>query len=634
MKHLICILLAASSFSSLLYAQTSTDPKVAARKRIISHIIEEKLRVEPSELQQYIEDLRNNRQRALTTPVEAEEKKGAVLQSNFDDRNVLSNSAEAEIHAAMNPLDSNNMMCSGISQNGGVLSTPVYYTKDFGKTWKKSTALSQPPKINGATIAGGGDPMFAFDANGTAYISWIHLLLNGFDFEKLPMYMQWASSSDGGVTWKHASNDVIAQGFISYTGSTPATLVDKQWMMCDLSSSPYRNNLYCSLLYAPPGDQRVSLRRKVAASDAFDTTDVRPHDDDYTFNQFTSVDVDNKGWVHMSYVATKPSDPENSETMRIYHLVSKDGGASFEKENLVSMVHFLPQDLQGQGNSPEAPVGISRVQILPQISCDKHASSPNVGNVYVAWTANGVTEKLPNGLDIYFSRSTDGGQTWSAPIIVNDDEKGKQIEQAYVSMTVNENGVIVLCWYDRRDDPNNLKAHYYMCFSFDGGRSFSKNFAVTSQVTDFSRYVGQANSFGVGEYNQVLATKGYAIPFWGDGRGGTVRVFTAKVPISSSPTSGVESLNSIDSDINMDAPQPNPADASTRIDYTLQKSMKVRIELCDAKGSLVRLLDESQHNEGKQSITITTSALASGVYYCRVLSATGSIALQKIIVQR
>jgi len=87
---------------------------------------------------------------------------------------------ESEIHAAINPKDSSNIIVSFMRQNPidftNPLEIPLYYTKDFGKSWKQSSFVCQP-HIDGAFISGGGDPIISYDGSGKAYLTWIYTFL-------------------------------------------------------------------------------------------------------------------------------------------------------------------------------------------------------------------------------------------------------------------------------------------------------------------------------------------------------------------------------------------------------------------------------------------------------------------------
>ncbi len=98
--------------------------------------------------------------------------------------------------------------------------------------------------------------------------------------------------------------------------------------------------------------------------------------------------------------------------------------------------------------------------------------SPYEGRLYVAYTTAGK--------DIAYSYSDDGGTTWHAGGIVNDDnpvldgysEGGRtQFEpQVAVDQTT---GTVVMTWVDGRNDGSNARVATYISASIDGGTTWS-----------------------------------------------------------------------------------------------------------------------------------------------------------------
>jgi hypothetical protein len=603
-------------------------------KWILNNIIEEKLRIEPSELSEFLRDpiaFRVKQQKEVSTST-APQKQKSRLQA-ITDKSVFASTRESEVHAAINPTDTANILCSANGVTGNT-TNPIYYTNDFGTTWRKSN-FSTSPRTSGI-LFGGGDPMFAFDANGKAYFSWINLYFEQSS-STYKMHMYWAESTNKGLTWqRNSTNDLVGGGDYDITNPDAPnnTAADKQWMMCDLSDSPNRNNLYCSFLLSKGGDNRVATKHKLANETQFSDIELRPLEDKdaHSFQQFSSVDIDEKGHIHSIYTACANDQDFTDGKLMIQHLFSTNAGKSWERETKIQSITFLKGNPNNQVNSPEAPVGISRVNVLPQIACDKFAKSKHKGNVYVAWTALGVDSRKSNGLDIYFSRSTDKGVTWSPAQIINDDVKDVDVTQSYVTIGVNEDGVIALCWYDRRDDPNNQEGHYYMSISYDGGVTFSKNRRVSSEPTDFSEFVGQ-RAFGVGEYNQVVMTKNYALPFWGDGRTGTgTQIYMAYVPLYDKETS-VERISNINGDCNLVGVSPNPATSEVKIEYMVTENSALTMDIISSSGVVVSTTELGIQPSGKASYQLNTSALAQGVYMV-LLRSPRSSSMMKLVVQR
>ena len=95
--------------------------------------------------------------------------------------------------------------------------------------------------------------------------------------------------------------------------------------------------------------------------------------------------------------------------------------------------------------------------------------APN-GVAYVAF------EDWRNGdPDIYASSSTDGGATWSANVRVNDDAPGIE-QRGDPALAVDATGVVYVAWQDWRNDPQDPDV--YVSTSGDGGLTWTPNFAV------------------------------------------------------------------------------------------------------------------------------------------------------------
>jgi hypothetical protein len=115
------------------------------------------------------------------------------------------------------------------------------------------------------------------------------------------------------------------------------------------------------------------------------------------------------------------------------------------------------------------------------------------GEVLVSWTKKG--EALYTG-DIRFSRSTDGGRTFSTPVTVNDD--GLEIGHRFDSLGVAPDGTVWLAWIDKRDLERATKAGtayagaaVYVASSSDGGATFSANRRVLDHSCECCR-IGMA----------------------------------------------------------------------------------------------------------------------------------------------
>src|SRR2546427_5102615 len=81
--------------------------------------------------------------------------------------------------------------------------------------------------------------------------------------------------------------------------------------------------------------------------------------------------------------------------------------------------------------------------------------------------------------DIFFSKSSDGGRTWTAPFKVNNDIGGAI--QTEPSIFVGHNSYIYIAWTDMRNGNQDI----FFSRSFDGGLSFSANVRVNDVTGNF-----------------------------------------------------------------------------------------------------------------------------------------------------
>src|SRR5438874_6641372 len=86
---------------------------------------------------------------------------------------------------------------------------------------------------------------------------------------------------------------------------------------------------------------------------------------------------------------------------------------------------------------------------------------------------------------VSISASSDGGNTWSSPRIIQVDPAARFTgDQFNQWMDVDpENGNIHVAFYDTRDDLARRKTHVYYMASTDGGATWGDETKVTSEQT-------------------------------------------------------------------------------------------------------------------------------------------------------
>jgi len=145
----------------------------------------------------------------------------------------------------------------------------------------------------------------------------------------------------------------------------------------------------------------------------------------------------------------------------------------------VAMLSFL---MPSAAAAPVAPHFGPNVQIdvPPVYRASFFGPSPSIaagtnGVVYLAFAGwSGST----TGDDIDFTMSSDGGRSWSPPIRVNDDAAGAA--QAEPSLALDPANNIYIVWTDARSGNNDV----YFAKSVNGGQTFSANLRVNDVTTN------------------------------------------------------------------------------------------------------------------------------------------------------
>ncbi|HKS39389.1 MAG TPA: sialidase family protein [Blastocatellia bacterium] len=122
----------------------------------------------------------------------------------------------------------------------------------------------------------------------------------------------------------------------------------------------------------------------------------------------------------------------------------------------------------------------------------KIAVAPN-GDVYVCW----ANERARWKGNIRFARSTDGGKSFSPSITINSDAEGEPTGHAFQSVAVDKTGRVYVAWIDERNKKaGDRGAEIWMSQSIDGGKTFSSDHKIISDVCECCRTNIQIDSAG------------------------------------------------------------------------------------------------------------------------------------------
>lgn len=155
-----------------------------------------------------------------------------------------------------------------------------------------------------------------------------------------------------------------------------------------------------------------------------------------------------------------------------------------------------------------------RTNAFPQVVANPAAAS----QLYMTWNDKAIAG--PDKANVYFSQSTDGGTTWSAPLQVNTDAGTNDNFMPCLAITPDGTGLFV-SWYDRRLDVANSQIDVFGRNATISGTTVT--FATDYRITDasFPSVIGQdpvINSVYMGDYDMAVADNTAFYRTWGDNR--------------------------------------------------------------------------------------------------------------------
>jgi hypothetical protein len=404
---------------------------------------------------------------------------------------------QSETMIAINP-NNPSMVVGGSNE---IIRDPMraYFSGNGGKSFGASDLPLPPPaSTNGMDF--GSDPGVAFDTHGNVYYSYIVVFWNRFFQSIQGSEMAVAKSSDGGKTWPQVT-------FFNFNSGN-GKFNDKPMIAVDTNpASPHRDSVYVAWDTVGGGQSKSSANNALVFS--------RSTDGGKTFS--TPLAVSSVTGGPGGVIGADPFVGPNGEVYVAWHdaqnsllMVNRslDGGATFGQpvEIAPTLTPFA---------ATIAPQASRGALIYPACGADR-SSGPNRGSLYCSWT----DETAANGMDVFVSRSGDGGASWSPPQRVNDDPAGVVKDQFNQWLAVDPvTGAVDLSWYDPRNDPADTKTDVYFTDSTNGGLTFAPNVKVTSAQSDESAANPAADAGNqYGDYEGIAAYGGTSRPIWTDGR--------------------------------------------------------------------------------------------------------------------
>jgi hypothetical protein len=411
---------------------------------------------------------------------------------------------QSEVSIAANPLNPKDLFIGSndlpvLQQN--LAGMTASFSTDGGTTWN-SRVIGDG--TDGLPLAF-SDPSVAWDNFGNLFYSYVESDGAGSATNRDPILM----STDGGATFTTVGfltdpNAQLLDQESLAVGPGPNGQGEALWV----AAADFLNNgsfpeIVGSLPILGPGEVGALTTQTIPGSDG---------------TNFNSVAVGPNGQVTVlfqdDFVTAQPG-----RLLASTNTVGPDGTFSAPV-----VVANLPTDRFLAGLDPLPAQPVRGITMKGGLAYD-NSNGPHHGRLYAVYTNTPATGNTNS--DIFLQFSDDNGQTWSAPLRVNDDTTVNSQFMPRVAVDPTT-GSVAVSWYDCRNDlgkgspgdtdgvPND-ETEFYAAVSFDGGASFQPNIQLethpSNAITNETAF-GDQNDYG--DYTGLAFEDGVFHPAWAD----------------------------------------------------------------------------------------------------------------------
>jgi len=395
--------------------------------------------------------------------------------------------AEVEPWIAVDPENRDHLI--GVWQQdrwqfGGSRGLLTGVSRDGGETWTRTFAhfshCAGGNAANGGDFERASDPWVTFSPNGTAYQ--IALTFDAFDANQAVLV---SHSSDGGDTWSEPTTLIF--------DTDPNVGDDKESITADPRDSRFVYAVWDRAdINVPPGKIPTWFARSTNGGASWEPAHII-YDPGLGAGTLSNQIV-----VLPDGALVNLFDLFNSNGAFLAVILSSDKGATWSQPIIVNT-----QDSIGIVDIKTGePV---RAGFIPNITVNQKN-----GTLYVVWEDARFSGFSRDG--IVFSKSTDGGLTWSPPAQVN---QAPNVQAFTPSILIAKNGRLAITYYDfRKDtpDPGTLLTNYWQITSDDGGNTWHE--IPLSGAFDMRTAPVAIGGFFVGDYEGLTYAEKSFTPFF------------------------------------------------------------------------------------------------------------------------
>jgi hypothetical protein len=413
--------------------------------------------------------------------------------------------AQAEPHIARSVISPNFLVATfqeGRFTGGGAVDCGYSISIDGGLSWSRAL-------IPNLTQAAGGpyyratDPVAGVDLAGNVYLNTEAATDPSFNNGVILV----SRSSDGGQTFGAPA--------VVYHPPDNTVFPDKPWMAINTFSGTATAGriLATFTLFSNLNQEGGSIGRAYSDNGGMTWSAANTVNSSVTNAQGSQPVFLPNGHLVIAYwnfgTRAQPGD-------RLEAVISTDGGITFGNPKLITAGI--------QYNEPNIRTG----SFLPSAAADRSS-----GNLYVVYQT-----LLAGNPKIAFTKSSDGGSTWSSPIAISDNPADSGVFNPAIGVSP-DGQILTTVFHDHRANPGSQTlVDLYLAQSLDGGATWQPNIRVTSVSTNASLAPLTATGYMLGDYQGVAESINAnvpSVPVWIDTRTGNPDPFIARVAISPTP---------------------------------------------------------------------------------------------------
>jgi hypothetical protein len=293
------------------------------------------------------------------------------------------------------------------------------------------------------------DPNADFDTQGRVYQTM--LPFNSF-FDATKLHpdgeIDVSYSDDMGRHWVKGNGGVPLEPPNNASAKQAGHVEDKQWIAVNhIPGNRFQDHVYAAWAVfngsASGGGVKVRMAVSRDRGQTFDkAVTITPPSEVGAAATFVYPEIDAAGNVYVSVVSFPPN---NKASSTIYVARSSDDAETFTPFVPITTVTISPGEVFPNTRFRDGIV-------------ESFAASPTYPNhlylTYEDWDTATAQE------DVKFTQSTDGGSTWTKPVVVNDAANSATTDQFQPSIAAGPNGAVAVVFYDRRgacpNDPSVL----------------------------------------------------------------------------------------------------------------------------------------------------------------------------------